>query len=174
LLPKTICLSVTGMGILSVNSVTSKNPSIICSLVVQLLSLSGVLLPLPSTLPLAPGSFTHFFWWFPQFIPTSHNTQIASLAAVCWAIWKLKNRACFERKLISSPFELISYAVIFMNYWAGLHGERDASDLRAGADGLMRLAAAGAGASSSGNARRAGPLRLESKKPEDTGDGNTT
>jgi hypothetical protein len=35
----------------------------------------------------------------------------------------------------------------------------------------MRLAAAGAGASSSGYAGRAGPLRLENKKPEDTDDG---
>lgn len=111
--------------------------------------------------------------WFPQFVHASRNTQITGLAAICWAIWKFKNRACFERKLINSPFELISYAVVFMNYWAGLHGERDACDIRAGADSLMRLAATGAGVSSSGNAGRVGPLRLEEKKPEDTGDGNT-
>jgi hypothetical protein len=27
-----------------------------------------------------------------------------------------------------------------MKYWAGLHGEKDAEDLRLGADGLLKLA----------------------------------
>jgi hypothetical protein len=38
--------------------------------------------------------------------------------------------------------ELISYSTIFMKYWAGLHSEKDADDLQAGADGLFRLASA--------------------------------
>jgi hypothetical protein len=38
--------------------------------------------------------------------------------------------------------ELISYSTVFMKYWAGLHGEKDADDLQAGADGLLRLASA--------------------------------
>jgi hypothetical protein len=29
-----------------------------------------------------------------------------------------------------------------MKYWAGLHGEKDAEDLRLGADGLLKLATA--------------------------------
>jgi hypothetical protein len=117
--------------------------------------------------PTRPGSFIQFFWWFPQFIPASRNTQIAGLAAICWAIWKIRNKACFENKLINTPFDLISYAVVFTNYWAGLHGEKDAEDIRAGADGLMRLVAAGAGTSSSGNVGRADVPRLGDKKPED-------
>jgi hypothetical protein len=48
--------------------------------------------------PIRPGGFTQFFWWFPQFVPASPNTQIASLAAICWAAWKLRNRACFDKK----------------------------------------------------------------------------
>jgi hypothetical protein len=60
LLPKRICLNVIGQGTHSVNSVVSKNPSTICSLVVQLPSSSGVLLPLPSTLPLVRGAFHNF------------------------------------------------------------------------------------------------------------------
>jgi hypothetical protein len=89
-----------------------------------------------------PGSFTQFFWWIPRFIPASRNTQIAGLAAICWAIWKLRNRACFDHKLIKDPVELISYSTVFMKYWAGLHGEKDAEDLRLGADGLLKLASA--------------------------------
>jgi hypothetical protein len=89
-----------------------------------------------------PGSFTQFFWWLPQFIPASRNTQIAGLAAICWAIWKLRNRSCFDHKMIKDPVELISYSTVFMKYWAGLHGEKDAEDLRLGADGLLKLATA--------------------------------
>jgi hypothetical protein len=123
--------------------------------------------------PTCPGSFSQFFWWFPHFIPASRNTQIAGLAAICWAIWKIRNRACFEKKLISSPFELISYAAVFMKYWAGSHGDQDASDLRAGADGLLRLAgAAETGNSSSRSAGRVGQLRLEDKKSEGSSDDN--
>jgi hypothetical protein len=77
-------------------------------------------------------------------------------------------------KLIKSPSELISLSVVFMNYWAGLHGERDAGDIRAGADGLLRLAAAGAGNSSSGNARRVDLPRLCDKKSEDADAGNAS
>jgi hypothetical protein len=57
-----------------------------------------------------------------------------------------------------------------MNYWAGLHGEQDASDLRAGADGLMRLAEV-AGVRSPGDDGRGGLLRLEDNRSgEDASD----
>jgi hypothetical protein len=44
--------------------------------------------------------------------------------------------------MIKDPVELISYSTVFMKYWAGLHGEKDAEDLRLGADGLLKLATA--------------------------------
>jgi hypothetical protein len=87
-----------------------------------------------------PGSFTQFFWWFPRLIPASRNVQIAGLAVKCWVIWKLRNRACFEHKLIKSRSELISFGVVFMNYWAGLHNSPDAENIRAGAASLLQLA----------------------------------
>jgi hypothetical protein len=59
------------------------------------------------------GSFTQFFWWFPRFIPASRNTQIAGLAAICWAIWKLRNRSCFDHKMVKDPVELISCSTVF-------------------------------------------------------------
>jgi hypothetical protein len=124
--------------------------------------------------PTRPGNFSQFFWWFPQFVPASRNTQIAGLAAICWSIWKLRNRACFENKLISSPAELINYAVVFMKYWSGLHGEQDALELRAGADSLLRLAASvGTDGAFSGNADNGNRLRLENRNPDDRNlDGN--
>jgi hypothetical protein len=74
------------------------------------------------------------------------------LAAICWAIWKLRN----EHKLINNPVELISYSTVFMKHWASLHGEKDADDLRAGADGLLRLASA----TNSSAATRDGSMQL--------------
>jgi hypothetical protein len=53
-----------------------------------------------------------------------------------------------------------------MNYWAGLYGEKDAADIQAGADNLMRLASTG-GNAETGNSSPDPPLRLENKKPDD-------
>lgn len=62
-----------------------------------------------------------------------------------------------------------------MNYWSGLHGDQDASKLRASADGLLRLAAAaGAGNSPSRSTGRVDQLRLEDKKPDGTHDDTTS
>uniref|UniRef100_A0ACD5XET8 Uncharacterized protein n=1 Tax=Avena sativa TaxID=4498 RepID=A0ACD5XET8_AVESA len=80
-----------------------------------------------------PLSFSQYFWWIPWVLPISRNIQITALAAVCWAIWKTRNRAFFEKKLINSPAELICFACVFMNYWAGLHSVAEQDIIRAGA-----------------------------------------
>jgi hypothetical protein len=51
-------------------------------------------LELPLVLALSPKKI----WWIPQFLPISRNIQIAGVDAICWAIWKMRNRACFEGK----------------------------------------------------------------------------
>lgn len=61
-------------------------------------------------------SFTQFFWWIPQHLSVSRNVQITLVAAVCWAIWKTRNNACFEGKLTSNPNELVFLACAFINY----------------------------------------------------------
>jgi hypothetical protein len=40
-------------------------------------------------------------------------------------MWKLRNRACFEEKLIKLPSEIICYACSFLRYWASLQKEKD-------------------------------------------------
>jgi hypothetical protein len=47
-----------------------------------------------------------------------------------------------RKKLIKSPNELISFFVVFMNYWACLHNPSDVENFWAGADSLLRLASA--------------------------------
>jgi hypothetical protein len=113
--------------------------------------------------PTRPGSFTQYFWWIPQFLPVSRNVQITGVAAICWAIWKLRNRACFEGKMIQSPVELICFAVVFMKYWAGLHVQADGDALRHGADTIQQTAL------SSIRSNRPARLRIEDNRQANGG-----
>ncbi|PUZ49950.1 hypothetical protein GQ55_6G020400 [Panicum hallii var. hallii] len=46
--------------------------------------------------------------------------HIFGLAAICWAICKCRNQACFDKKIIKNPAEIIIHACALMSYWAGL------------------------------------------------------
>jgi hypothetical protein len=89
-----------------------------------------------------PSCFTQYFWWIAKVFPVGPNFHIVGIAALCWAIWKTRNNACFEGKLISSPMGLICYMCAFLRYWAGLQGENDREMLMEGASRLQRGAMA--------------------------------
>jgi hypothetical protein len=55
---------------------------------------------------------------------------------------KLRNRACFEKKLIKYLEEIISYACSFLKYWAGLQKEEDGDEMIKGANILQATALA--------------------------------
>ncbi|PNT74991.1 hypothetical protein BRADI_1g25933v3, partial [Brachypodium distachyon] len=80
--------------------------------------------------------FSQYFWWVSRYLPISRNLQIIGVAAICWAIWKIHNKACFEKKLIRSPAEIVCYACAFLIYWAGLQNESERNNLLAGAAAL--------------------------------------
>jgi hypothetical protein len=63
-----------------------------------------------------PSCFTQYFWWIAKILPVGFNLHIFGIAALCWAIWKTRNKACFEKKLISSPVSLICYMCVFLHY----------------------------------------------------------
>jgi hypothetical protein len=67
-----------------------------------------------------PGNFAEYFRWISKFSGFTANTQVIGVAALCWTLWKHRNMACFEKKLIKSPAEIICYACSFLRYWAGL------------------------------------------------------
>jgi hypothetical protein len=77
----------------------------------------------------------------PNHSNVSRNVQIAGLAAICWAIWKARNKACFEKIYQKNPVDLIYHTVVFMKYWAGAHSTEEAAQLNRGADALLSLAA---------------------------------
>jgi hypothetical protein len=60
------------------------------------------------------------------------------LAAICWSIWKARNRTCFEKKHINCPSEVLYSACIFMRYWAGLYLEETQKMINAGVDLMMK------------------------------------
>lgn len=49
-----------------------------------------------------PNNFAQYFWWITNFLNADFNVQVIGLAAICWSLWKLRNKACFENKLIRS------------------------------------------------------------------------
>ena len=54
--------------------------------------------------------------WIRKWLPDGHNVYHFNFAAVCWAIWKCRNKAVFDAKLIRHPAEILLHSYAFMNY----------------------------------------------------------
>ena len=76
-----------------------------------------------------PTCFTQYFWWIAKFLHARTNMYVIGVSALGWAIWKIRNKACFEGKLTSSPVEMVCYMCIFLRYWEGLQSEEDKKNL---------------------------------------------
>ena len=148
-------------------------PFCICSFFAQLPSLSGALLVKQLVHP-------------PDLVPFPNSSSGSPSISQLVGMSKLRVSPLFagqsgssatkpasKKKLIKSPIELISYFVVFMKFWAGLHNNADAEALRAGADALLNLATS---VGDAGHARPAahgvGPLLLEDVQDRGDGDGD--
>jgi hypothetical protein len=49
--------------------------------------------------------------------------DMLGLAVICWAIWKARNKTCFDKIKLKSPNEFFYSACVFMRYWSGLYPE---------------------------------------------------
>jgi hypothetical protein len=87
-----------------------------------------------------PLSYDQFWVWVTSALPGGEGFHMLGLAAISWAIWKARNRACFEKKLIKHPIEIIFSACTFMQYWAGLYPEEAQRLIRDGVDLMMTTA----------------------------------
>jgi hypothetical protein len=58
------------------------------------------------------------------------------------AIWKARNKTCFEDKLLSDPKDIIYHARVFRKYWADLLSGLSKEDLMRGVEGLLQTVAA--------------------------------
>jgi hypothetical protein len=87
-----------------------------------------------------PLSYDQFWAWISKALPGGESFYMFGLAAICWATWKSRNRACFEKKLIKNPCEIFFSACAFMHYWAGLYPEKAQKVISAGVDVMMQMA----------------------------------
>ncbi|KAG2600329.1 hypothetical protein PVAP13_5KG469507, partial [Panicum virgatum] len=70
-----------------------------------------------------PTSLRQYWNWCSEWTHTSPPMHAFVLAAICWAIWKARSKACFEFKWLKHPAEIICHACSFLKFWTGLHKE---------------------------------------------------
>jgi len=87
-----------------------------------------------------PRNFNQCWAWCEQWLPYGNKFHAIGIAAICWAIWKTRNSACFEGKAVTSPIHVICYACSLMEYWAGLFLDEDKDQLIAGANTMLEIA----------------------------------
>lgn len=68
-----------------------------------------------------PNNIQQFWNWITNHIPNYKHIHTFGLAVVCWAVWKARNKACFEKKMIKHPAEILCHACSFMSFWSGLY-----------------------------------------------------
>jgi hypothetical protein len=54
-----------------------------------------------------PSNYEQFWAWIPKALPGGDHVYMIGLSAICWATWKARNVACFEKKMLKSPFDII-------------------------------------------------------------------
>jgi hypothetical protein len=54
--------------------------------------------------------------------------RIVGAAAICWALWKARNKVCFENIVINSSVEIVCHACTLIMKWTGL-SKRELQDL---------------------------------------------
>lgn len=87
-----------------------------------------------------PGNLSQYWRWIKIALPGGENTYSFGLAAVCWAIWKARNKACFEHKLIKHPMEIMFHACSLMKFWAGLFKNELQDQIAEGVHLLLTMA----------------------------------
>jgi hypothetical protein len=53
-----------------------------------------------------PVSFDQCWAWCERWIPNAKQFHVVGVASICWAIWKTRNRICFEKKKLKNPLEI--------------------------------------------------------------------
>jgi hypothetical protein len=101
-----------------------------------------------------PNCLEQFNNWIRKALLGGEAVYMFSLDAICWTIWKARNRACFEKKFIKNPNEVIFSACLFMHFWAGLFKGDMKEKVKAGAEVLMNVAVSIGERSSLNSARR--------------------
>jgi hypothetical protein len=73
-------------------------------------------------------------------IPNGKALHHFGFAAVCWALWKSRNKAVFEKKIIKHLAENHTARLCIHVYWAGLFTPELQVDVAAGVDTMLAIA----------------------------------
>jgi len=102
-----------------------------------------------------PISCNQYKQWVMRWLPDGQSVHHFGFAAICWAVWKNRNKAVFERVLIKYPSEILIHACALMTYWAGLYNKEFQGKLLEGVKTLLACAHRALA-----HQNRAAPLRL--------------
>jgi hypothetical protein len=75
-----------------------------------------------------PSSCEEFWPWIHKVLVGGEKVYMLGLSAICWALWTVRNKTCFEKIRIKGPNEIIVSTCFFMKFWAGLYPE-DAQEI---------------------------------------------
>jgi hypothetical protein len=87
-----------------------------------------------------PTNLEQCWLWCEQWFPFGKKFHPWGIAAICWAIWKRRNKVVFEGKLLQNPLEIICHACALMVYWSGLFAEMDREQPVEGANTMLKVA----------------------------------
>lgn len=102
-----------------------------------------------------PTSLSQCWTWCEKWFPFGQKFRTLGIAAICWALWKTRNKICFEGKDLHDPDTIVCYACALMSYWAGLFMDEDRAALEAGINTMLQMG-----------------LRLVKKRKPESGDQN--
>ena len=88
-----------------------------------------------------PKNLWQAITWFYSFLPGGKKIYMIGLAAVCWAIWIVRNKVTFDEHIVRSPSEVLFTMCSFLLYWLGLQVGNDRDALVGGTRKLMKMAA---------------------------------
>jgi hypothetical protein len=89
-----------------------------------------------------PNSFWQAMAWLHAYFPGFERFYTIIIAAICWAIWNVRNKITFDKHILRSPSEISYFAVALIVYWTGLQKPEDKSYLSEGAKKMAQAAAA--------------------------------
>jgi len=67
-----------------------------------------------------PRDIDQYWIWVHNILPQGAQMHAVGLSAVCWAIWRVRNTVCFDKKRIKIPTEIIFMMCSFLTYWVGM------------------------------------------------------
>jgi hypothetical protein len=63
-----------------------------------------------------PICYEQYWQWIKMTLPGGNNVYMLCVAAICWATWKARNKACFDKKYVNNPDEIVYSTCALMRY----------------------------------------------------------